>query len=77
MAPDTHQAIEAIWRIEQAKIIAGLARITRDIGIAEELAQVGPQGGGGGSVGGAELDQEDADGHNTSGLQIADCRFTN
>jgi RNA polymerase sigma-70 factor (ECF subfamily) len=39
MAPDTHQAIEAIWRIEQAKIIAGLARITRDIGIAEELAQ--------------------------------------
>jgi RNA polymerase sigma factor (sigma-70 family) len=39
MAPDTHLAIEAIWRIEQAKIIAGLARITRDIGIAEELAQ--------------------------------------
>src|SRR6267154_2567348 len=39
MAPDTHQAIEAIWRIEQAKIIAGVARITRDIGIAEELAQ--------------------------------------
>ena len=39
MAPDTHQAIEAIWRIEQAKIIASLARITRDIGVAEELAQ--------------------------------------
>lgn len=39
MAPDTHQAIEAIWRIEQAKIIASLARITRDIGTAEELAQ--------------------------------------
>ena len=39
MAPDTHQAIEAIWRIEQAKIIAGVARITRDVGIAEELAQ--------------------------------------
>src|SRR6185369_14927627 len=29
----------AIWRIEQAKIIAGVARITRDVGIAEELAQ--------------------------------------
>ena len=39
MAPDTHQAIEAIWRIEQAKIIASLARITRDVGVAEELAQ--------------------------------------
>jgi len=39
VAPDTHQAIEAIWRIEQAKIIASLARITRDIGVAEELAQ--------------------------------------
>src|SRR5436305_1442691 len=39
MAPDTHQAIEAIWRIEQAKIIAGLARIVRDVGRAEELAQ--------------------------------------
>jgi RNA polymerase sigma-70 factor, ECF subfamily len=39
VAPDTHQAIEAIWRIEQAKIIAGVARITRDVGVAEELAQ--------------------------------------
>src|SRR5919198_2350995 len=39
MAPDTHQAIDAIWRIEQAKIIAGLARIMRDVGLAEELAQ--------------------------------------
>ena len=39
MAPDTHQAIEAIWRIEQAKIIAGVARITRNVGIAEKLAQ--------------------------------------
>jgi len=39
VAPDTHQAIEAIWRIEQAKIIASLARITRDVGVAEELAQ--------------------------------------
>jgi predicted RNA polymerase sigma factor len=32
-------AIEAIWRIEQAKLIAGLARIVRDVGLAEELAQ--------------------------------------
>jgi RNA polymerase sigma-70 factor (ECF subfamily) len=39
VASDTHQAIEAIWRIEQAKIIAGVARITRDVGLAEELAQ--------------------------------------
>ena len=39
MAPDTHQAIDAVWRIEQAKLIAGLARIVRDVGIAEELAQ--------------------------------------
>lgn len=37
-ASDTHQAIDAIWRIEQAKLIAGLARIVRDVGIAEELA---------------------------------------
>jgi RNA polymerase sigma factor (sigma-70 family) len=38
-APDTHRAIEAVWRIEQAKVIAGLARIVRDVGVAEELAQ--------------------------------------
>ena len=38
-APDTHRAIDAIWRIEQAKLIAGLARIVRDVGMAEELAQ--------------------------------------
>ena len=38
-APDTHAAIDAIWRIEQAKIIASLARIVRDVGRAEELAQ--------------------------------------
>jgi RNA polymerase sigma factor (sigma-70 family) len=38
-ASDTHQAIAAIWRIEQAKIIATLARMTRDVGVAEELAQ--------------------------------------
>src|SRR5437868_11008211 len=34
-----HRAIDAVWRIESARLIAGLARIVRDIGIAEELAQ--------------------------------------
>ena len=38
-ATDTHCAIEAVWRIEQAKLIAGLARLVRDVGVAEELAQ--------------------------------------
>jgi RNA polymerase sigma factor (sigma-70 family) len=38
-ATDTHRAIEAIFRIEQAKLIAGLTRIVRDIDLAEELAQ--------------------------------------
>jgi len=37
-ATDTHQAIDAVWRIESAKLIAGLARIVRDIGVAEDLA---------------------------------------
>jgi RNA polymerase sigma factor (sigma-70 family) len=35
----THRAIEAVWRIEAARLIAGLARIVRDVGLAEELAQ--------------------------------------
>src|SRR6476661_906945 len=35
----THRTIEAVWRIESAKLIAGLARIVRDVGLAEELAQ--------------------------------------
>src|SRR5512133_2894152 len=39
MAPDTHRAIEAVWRIESAKLIAGLARMVRDVGLAEDLAQ--------------------------------------
>jgi RNA polymerase sigma factor (sigma-70 family) len=39
MPLETHPTIEAVWRIESAKLIAGLARITRDVGIAEELAQ--------------------------------------
>ena len=37
-ATDTHQAIDAVWRIESPKLIAGLARMVRDIGIAEDLA---------------------------------------
>ena len=38
-ATDTHRAIEAVWRIESARVIAGLTRIVRDVGVAEELAQ--------------------------------------
>jgi RNA polymerase sigma factor (sigma-70 family) len=38
-ASDTHRAIDAVWRIESARLIAGLARIVRDVGLAEELAQ--------------------------------------
>lgn len=34
-----HQAIETVFRIEQARLIAGLARMVRDVGLAEELAQ--------------------------------------
>jgi RNA polymerase sigma-70 factor (ECF subfamily) len=36
---DTRSAIDAVWRIESARLIAGLARIVRDVGVAEELAQ--------------------------------------
>jgi RNA polymerase sigma factor (sigma-70 family) len=36
---DIHRTIDAVWRIESARIIAGLARIVRDVGLAEELAQ--------------------------------------
>src|SRR5260370_19122966 len=43
MAADTHSsingAIDAVWRIESPRIIPGLARIVRDVGIAEDLAQ--------------------------------------
>ena len=39
IATDTHRAIDAVWRIESARLIAGLARIVRDLGLAEELAQ--------------------------------------
>jgi RNA polymerase sigma-70 factor (ECF subfamily) len=38
-ATDTHHAIEAVWRIESARLIAGLTRMVRDVGVAEELAQ--------------------------------------
>ena len=36
---DTNRAIDAVWRIESARLIAGLTRIVRDVGLAEELAQ--------------------------------------
>ena len=36
---ETHRAIDAVWRIESARLIAGLARITGDVGSAEDLAQ--------------------------------------
>ncbi|WP_433305598.1 RNA polymerase sigma factor [Actinoplanes sp. CA-030573] len=39
MTLDTHRAIEAVWRIESPRLIAGLARLVRDVGTAEELAQ--------------------------------------
>ena len=38
-AASTHRAIHAVWRIESPRLIAGLVRMVRDIGIAEELAQ--------------------------------------
>ena len=38
-ADHTHRAIEAVFRIESARLIAGLTRVVRDVGLAEELAQ--------------------------------------
>jgi RNA polymerase sigma factor (sigma-70 family) len=38
-ATDTHRTIDAVWRIEAARLIAGLTRIVRDVGLAEDLAQ--------------------------------------
>ena len=38
-ASATHRAIDAVWRIESARLIAGLARIMRDVAVAEDLAQ--------------------------------------
>src|SRR4030088_2837481 len=39
MAANTHRAIDAVWRIESPRLIAGLTRILRDVGLAEDLAQ--------------------------------------
>ena len=36
---DTHRAIDAVWRIESTRLIAGLTRLVRDVGLAEDLAQ--------------------------------------
>ena len=36
---DIGRAVEAVWKLESARIVAGLARIVRDVGLAEELAQ--------------------------------------
>ncbi|HEY4068157.1 MAG TPA: RNA polymerase sigma factor [Burkholderiaceae bacterium] len=36
---ETHRAIEAVWRIESARVIAHVARLLRDVGLAEEIAQ--------------------------------------
>src|SRR5713101_8369520 len=36
---ETHRAIDAVWRMESPRLIAGLARIVRDVGVAEDLAQ--------------------------------------
>src|SRR2546425_3833812 len=38
-AAEAHRAIDAVWRIEAPRLIAGLTRIVRDVGMAEELAQ--------------------------------------
>jgi RNA polymerase sigma factor (sigma-70 family) len=38
-APDSRATVEAVWRLESARIVAGLARLVRDVGLAEELAQ--------------------------------------
>ena len=38
-AADSHRAIDAVWRMEAAKVIAGLTRMVRDVGLAEDLAQ--------------------------------------
>src|SRR2546421_2232893 len=38
-ASETHRTIDAVWRIESPRLIAGLAGIVRDVGLAEDLAQ--------------------------------------
>src|SRR5574341_1999013 len=39
MGADIHRVIDAVWRIESARVIAGLTRMVRDVGLAEDLAQ--------------------------------------
>jgi RNA polymerase sigma factor (sigma-70 family) len=39
MATDAHRTVDAVWRIESSRLIAGLMRLVRDVGLAEELAQ--------------------------------------
>jgi RNA polymerase sigma factor (sigma-70 family) len=39
VSADTHRAIDAVWRMESPRLIAGLTRIVRDVGVAEDLAQ--------------------------------------
>src|SRR5438045_8207604 len=39
MAIETQRAIDAVWRIESPRLIAGLTRVVRDVGLAEDLAQ--------------------------------------
>jgi RNA polymerase sigma factor (sigma-70 family) len=39
MNPELHRTIDAVWRLESARLIAGLTRIVRDVGLAEDLAQ--------------------------------------
>ena len=39
MSDDVRRTIEAVWRIEAARLIAGIARMVRDVGLAEDLAQ--------------------------------------
>jgi len=39
MTVDVHRTIDAVWRMESAKLIAGLTRVVRDVGLAEDLAQ--------------------------------------
>src|SRR5579872_7170365 len=39
MSTDTHRAIDAVWRMESPRLIAGLTRLVRDVGLAEDLAQ--------------------------------------
>lgn len=39
MSSDAHRAVEAVWRIEAGRLVAGLARVTGDVGLAEDMAQ--------------------------------------